>query len=152
MSNLKFTPQQIETLKRQGADYKNWIETDKGKKSIQQHREHERYFKEKLSSENLDKMTDNDFAEVWKKSLASQVWGNKEWYVKNELINKNGIEKLKEGFKLLLYGSENFVNRYDSFRKTISGIGAAMLSESLNMVFQINSAYGITYQRLFFPF
>ena len=116
-------------------NFNKWIETEKGKKDIQGHREHEHYFKEKLSPENLDKMTDNEFAEIWKKSWASKMWGNKDWYVKNKLIDPNGIEKLREGFKSLLYGSEDFVKRYDNFRQNVSGFGVALLSEFLNMVF-----------------
>ena len=42
-----------------------------------------------------------------------RMWGNKDWYVKNKLIGPNGIEKLREEFKTLLYGSEDFVKRYD---------------------------------------
>lgn len=61
--NLKLTQEQIQTLKRQGEDFKAWITTDKGKKDNQEHREHERYFKEQLSSERLKKITESELAE-----------------------------------------------------------------------------------------
>ena len=70
-SNLRLSQEQIQTLKTQGADFKKWIGTENGEKDIQGHREHEHYFKEKLSPENLSKMTENEFAEIWKKTWAS---------------------------------------------------------------------------------
>ena len=130
LENLKLTPEQIQILKRRGGDFKNWIESEKGKKDIQEHREHEQYFKEKLSSENLDKMTDNEFAEIWKESWTSKFCGNKDWYVKNRLIDPNGIEKLRVGFKLLLYGSEDFVKGYQ-FIITFSNLAKQLLNVCL---------------------
>jgi hypothetical protein len=105
------------------------------KKDLEDHREHERYFKEKLSPENLDKLTEDEFTELWKKSWASSIWGNKEWYVMNKIIATNRIEKIKNGLKLLLYGSEDFVGRYNQFRENVAGFGVAIISEFLNMVF-----------------
>src|SRR5206468_2966728 len=62
-------------------------------------------------------------------------WGNKDWYVKNRLISSNGIELIREELRKLLYGSENFVERYDRFRAKVKGFGIATLSEFLNMIF-----------------
>lgn len=132
--NVSLTPDQIQTLKRQGEDFKAWVQTDKGKKDVQEHREHEHYFKEKLSPENLKKLTDNEFAELWKTSWTSQFWSNKDWYVKNKLIDLNGIRKIREGLDVLLYGSAEFVSRYDNFRESVAGFGVAILSEFLNMI------------------
>jgi hypothetical protein len=65
---LQLSPEQIQTLKRYGEEFKNWITTDKGKKDLQDHNEHEHYFKEKLSTEKLERMTEEEFTEIWKKS------------------------------------------------------------------------------------
>lgn len=61
MVDIKLTPEQIQTLKGHGEDFKNWISSDNGRKDMQDHEEHERYFKEKLSPENLNKMTGGEF-------------------------------------------------------------------------------------------
>ncbi len=134
-TNLKLTAEQIQTLKKLGDDFKGWINTEKGKKDVQVHKEHAQYYKEKLSVESVNKMTENEFADLWKETWTSKFWGNKDWYVKNKLIDLNGIEKIRNGLNLLLYGSEDFVKRYDNFRTNVTGFGVAIISEFLNMVF-----------------
>ena len=131
----KLTSEQIQTLKTYGEEFKNWNNTEQGKKDIEEHREHQNYFKEKLSPPNLSKMTESEFSEIWKRSWASRIWGNKDWYVKNRLIGPNGIELIREELHKLLYGSENFMNRYDRFRTVVKGFGISTLSEFLNMIF-----------------
>jgi hypothetical protein len=135
LADIKLTPEQIQTLKHHGEEFKLWISTDKGKGDTQEHSEHETYFKEKLSPQNLNKMTEDEFIQIWKKSWASKFWSNKDWYIKNKLIGPNGVEKIREGLDLLLYGSEDFITRYDRFRENVSGFGVAIISELLNMIF-----------------
>lgn len=86
-ANLKLTAEQIQTLKHQGDHFKGWINTDKGKKDIQVHKEHSQYYKEKLSVERVIKMTEDEFADLWKETWTSKFWGKKDWYVKNKLID-----------------------------------------------------------------
>ena len=78
-------------------------------------------------------MTDAEFVEMWKKSWTSKFWGNKDWYIKNRLIGPNGIEKIRHGLDLLLYGSEDFVKRYDTFRENVAGLELQLISELLNI-------------------
>ena len=48
-------------------------------KDIQEHNDDERYFKEKLSPENLrNKMTEHESCRIYGKILASKFWGNKD--------------------------------------------------------------------------
>lgn len=102
MSVLK--QEQKAILENYCKEFQGWIGTDNGKHTIMEHREHERYFKERLSSENLAKMTEEVFMELYKKLWASNVWRNKDWYIKNKLIQPNGLEKIKHELKNLLYG------------------------------------------------
>lgn len=69
----KLTPEQIHTLKTYGEEFKNWNNTEQGKKDIEEHKEHQNYFKEKLSPPNLSKMTESEFSELWKRSWASGI-------------------------------------------------------------------------------
>jgi hypothetical protein len=80
-------------------------------------------------------MTEDEFVEIWKKSWASKFWGNKDWYIENRLIGPNGVEKIRQEPDVLLYGSEDFVKRYDTFRENDAGFGVAIISELLNMIF-----------------
>ena len=133
--NINLTPEQAQTLRHHGENFKVWVDTDKGKQDIQEHNKHEYFFKEKLSHQNLNNMTEDDFTQIWKKSWASKVWGNKDWYIKNRLVGPNGIEKIRDGLDSLLYGSDDFVTRYDKFREDVVGFGVATISEFLNMIF-----------------
>ncbi|MGQ9513675.1 MAG: hypothetical protein ACUVTL_01255 [Thermoproteota archaeon] len=129
------TAEQRETLRKYAEDFVSWLETEKGRESVAEHREHEGYFKQKLSYENIDKLSETEFGEVYKKLWASRIWGNKDWYVANKLIAPNGLAKIKAELKKLLYGPGDIVQRYDEFRNNISGFGPSSLSEILHMVF-----------------
>ena len=135
MTEVKLTAEQILTLKSHGEKYREWITSDKGRADTQEHIEHERYFKENLSRENLGRMTEDEFTQIWKKSWAGKFWSNKDWYIKNKLVVPNGIEKIREGLDLLLYGTDDFVIRYDRFRENVVGFGGAIITEVLNMIF-----------------
>jgi hypothetical protein len=134
-SPLILTRSQRDTLREYCIRFNEWLESDKGKQTIIVHRDHEKYFKEKLSLENLSNMTEDDLADIYKKLWASNVWGNKNWYITNKLIHPNGIDKIKDELKKLLYGSDNIVPRYNNFRKNITGFGASSISEILHFMF-----------------
>ena len=87
----------------------HWLNTEKGRNTVTEHREHEKYFKHTLSSENLAKMTENEFSEFYNKLWTSNMWRNKDWYIKNKLISPNGLEKIKNEFEKLLYSFEDMV-------------------------------------------
>lgn len=143
------TREQKETLQRYGENFKKWIESSKGGEEIKDHRQHEQYFKQKLSQKNLEVLSETEFAEIWKKTWASRMWTNKDWYVKNKLIGTSGIEKIKIGLIDLLYGSEDFVSRYDNFRDKVQGFGVALISEFLNMVFPDKfSCWNLTHRKV----
>jgi hypothetical protein len=129
MSEFTLTPEQKEVLRKHGEEFKTWIKTEKGKGNIEDHREHERYFKQKLSAENLSKMTEDEFADLYKKLWASNIWGNKDWYVQNKLIGPNGLQKIKDELKKLLYGEGDIVEKWNNFRNNVSGFGASSLDK-----------------------
>ena len=124
-----------QTLAKYGKMFQNWINTDDGKNIIAEHKEHEKFFKDRLSKYNLSKMTEQQFMELYKKLWASNVWRNKDWYVKNRLIQRNGLEKIKQELTNLLYGTEEFTIRYDEFRKNVSGLAVSSISEILHFIF-----------------
>lgn len=124
-----------QTLKRFGEEYKKWINSDEGRKEIREHREHQAIFREKLSFENIGSLTQNEFKELCKNLWAIRGWTRKEWRIENLILTPNGFDKIKSELKKLLYGTEEFVDRYDTFRRNIKGLGMASLSEILNMIF-----------------
>jgi len=131
----KLSMEQIKTLRRYAEEFKEWLKTPEGQANVKEHREHEKYFKEKLSPQNLEKMTSDEFREVYKNLWASNVWGNKDWYVDNKLLGPNGFEVIKRELKKLLYGPGDIDAKYDEFRKNVKGFGPSSISEILHFVF-----------------
>src|SRR2546422_7918565 len=99
MVQFTVTPEQKSVLQRQAKEYLEWLSSERGKKNIRNHRDHERYFKEKLAVDHIDKISEQDFSEICKTLWASNMWGNKDWYITNRLIAPNGLAKMKDELK-----------------------------------------------------
>lgn len=132
---VSLSQEQKEIIARYAQKFNDWKKTDDGKQTVTLHRDHGKYFKERLSDNNLPRMTEHEFIELYKELWASNMWGNKDWYVRNKLINPNGLEKIKHELSKLLYSSEDFTYRYNNFKKNISGFGVSSLSEILHLLF-----------------
>ena len=137
MEQYALSNEEITILKKYGEKFKKWLKTENGKKEKQDHQDHTNYFKLKLSSENLSKLKKSDLVELYKNLWVSSFWENKDWYI-NQIIEKNGFDNVKNELYQLLYGTESFEKRYDSFREKIKGFGISAISEILNMVYPEN--------------
>jgi len=135
MSEIALSPEQKQTLHKYASELKKWLDSPKGKANVKEHRDHEAYFKEKLSEKNIEKITEDEFRKVFKTLWASNIWGNKDWYLDNRLINQNGFDKIKRELNLLLYGPEDIAERYDRFKSNIKGFGPSSITEILHFVF-----------------
>lgn len=80
--------------------------------------------------EKIMQMTEENLYEYISPLWAMLIWGNKR-YVVDKLIDDNGLETIKEELKILLWSDKPIENRWDRFRKTIKGMGPAMISEIL---------------------
>jgi len=135
LSISDLTQEQKSILEKYGKEFQDWKITDKGNDTQNIHREHESFFKDKLSEYNLENLQENEFADIYKKLWASNIWQNKDWYIQNRLLAPNGIEKIKKELKKLLYSNESLVERYNEFKSNIKGFGISSISEILHMVF-----------------
>jgi hypothetical protein len=127
--------EQKELIRRHTESYKEWAQTKEGKDNLDEHREHNAFFVKKLSKDNIDKIDEAEFRELYKKLWASNIWSNKDWYIDNKLLKPNGLPKIKEELKKLLYGEEGIDARFDRFRENIQGFGPSYISEILHFVF-----------------
>lgn len=80
MSEIALSSEQIRLLRKYAEDFQEWLKTPKGQSDISEHRDHEAYFKKKLSQENIERLTEDEFREVYKTLWASNFFGNKDWY------------------------------------------------------------------------
>ena len=69
-----------------GDEFKNLSNSDKIVGYIREHNEHRNYFNKKLSSENIDSLTENEFKELCKNLWAIRGWTKKEWRIENQIL------------------------------------------------------------------
>ncbi|MCD6482670.1 MAG: hypothetical protein J7K83_00140 [Candidatus Aenigmarchaeota archaeon] len=87
------------------------------------------YFQNKLPK-RVDKLSETEISELITMLWASQMWGNKQYFAQ-KIISQNGIEKLRDEFKLLLNKSLPVATRYERFLKEVKSLGPASLTEML---------------------
>lgn len=131
---FKLNEEQKGLIKKFIESYGEWILTEEGKQNLEEHRAHNIFFNKKFSKDNIDKIDETEFREIYKKLWASNVWSNKDWYIDNKLLKPNGLPKIKEELKELLYGESNIDARIDNFREKIQGFGPSSISEILHFV------------------
>lgn len=106
--------------KSNAAYYKeNWDERQERKNFYQS------YTKDKILA-----MTEDEFLEYISKLWSMLIWGNKK-YVVDKLIADNGFDALKKQLAELLFGTNAISKRWDSFLKSVKGMGPATISELL---------------------
>ncbi len=81
----------------------------------------------------IDQMTELEFGQVISSLWSSRMWSNKSYFV-DQLIESNGLDRLRDGLKYLLWGEDMLATRYDAFRKAIKGLGSASITEILAFV------------------
>ncbi len=80
--------------------------------------------------EKIRAMDEEDLYEYISPLWAMLIWGNKR-YVVDKMIEDNGLETIKKELAALLWTDKPIENRWDQFRKTVKGMGPAMISEIL---------------------
>lgn len=118
-------------LKKHIANYVKKLREDRTKEEYDLNERKERIaYYQSWTKERILKMTEDDCYEYISKLWAMLIWGNKRYKV-DKIINDNGLNNLKTRLANLLWGSDNIQRRWDNFRKSIKGIGPAMMSEFL---------------------
>ena len=104
-----------------------------------------------FAKDKLIAMTEDEFYEYISKLWSMLIWGNKK-YVVDKLIADNGFSSLKKHLAELLYGSAKIESRWDTFLKSIKGMGPATISELLTyanpneyVIFNKTTILGFTY-------
>jgi len=125
----------LELLKKHINKYKQNIDSDKEKFSdaIEERKEivlfYQGFDKERISSFNNE-----DIYEYMSGLWAMLLWGNKQAYI-DKVINDNTLDKLRINLTNLIWGSDDIIAKWETFRKNIKWIGPAMMSELLCKTF-----------------
>lgn len=92
-------------------------------------KERKEYY-QSFTEEKIHSMTEDEFYEYISKLWSMLIWGNKK-YVVDKLIADNGFKMLKNQLADLLYGNANIEKRWNTFMKSVKGMGPATISELL---------------------
>ena len=131
---VELSKQQRENIHKYAKQFSDFMNTDQGKEWQNEREERIRLFKNLLSKENIDRLSENDFGRIIESLWASQIWGNKEYLIK-KILTDNGLPRIREELKELLYGSRYISERYDRFRINIKGLGPSSITEILTHLF-----------------
>lgn len=110
----------VKNKKANAAYYdENWAERNERKAYYQS-----------FTRDKLLTMSEDDFFEYMSRLWSMVMWGNKRFVV-SKLITDNGFETLKKQLAELLYGTAQFEKRWNSFLKSVKGMGPSTISELL---------------------
>jgi hypothetical protein len=93
-------------------------------------RKERKAYYQSFTKDKLLAMTEEDFFEYISRLWSMLIWGNKK-YVVDKLIADNGFDALKKQLAELLYGTAPIEKRWNSFLKSVKGMGPATISELL---------------------
>jgi hypothetical protein len=110
--------------------FKEFMLTSVGKEWQSDRERRKELFTKIFDKSHIDHITEDELKTILKELWATKFWGNKEYYV-SKIVRENGLERLKEEIKQLLYGTESLRVRYDRFRTNIKGLGISSISEIL---------------------
>ena len=90
-------------------------------------RKERKTYYQSFTKNKLLAMSEDDFFEYISRLWSMLIWGNKK-YVVDKLIVDNGFEALKKQLAELLYGATSIEKRWNTFLKSVKGMGPATIS------------------------
>jgi len=128
---------QVNTIRRYVDGFKEWLVSTDGVETVETISDKTRVVVPLLRRDHIFRLTEDEFGTVLKKLWALNFWGNKDFKIR-QVIQQNGIEKLRRELNLLLYGIGPIGKRYDLFKASVKGFGPAILTEILIIMFPGN--------------
>lgn len=131
---VELTQDQKRNLTKYIVSFKEFLKTDEAQKWKAEREEKIALTRQFLGKENIDSLTEEGVRAVIKSLWATQIWRKKDVKA-NKILADNGLPKLREEFKQLVYGSESIDKRFDRFRRNVKGLGIASITEILGFAF-----------------
>ena len=121
----------VELLKRHIGSYKQGMAEDREayQNDVRERGERVSYY-QSWTKDRMLSMTADDLYDYISRLWAMLIWGNKH-YVVDKMIETHGLKHVREALAALVWGDDAVANRWDKFRKSIKGMGPAMISEIL---------------------
>lgn len=131
---MNLTSKQREHIQRFVPAYQRYQESDEHVRDCAARSARSELYRQLLSQNEINKMTELEFGQVISSLWASQKWTANMGYFVNKLIHDNSLQNLVDQLNSLVWGQEGIPIRYDTFRQIIKGLGAASLTEILAFV------------------
>jgi hypothetical protein len=110
--------------------FKKYLQATDREADLQERQERIELYGRLLSPEGLQQMTELEFGQAISSLWASLMWGNK-GYLVERLLEDNPLPELKKQLHEMLWGLDSIASRYDAFRHSVKGFGAATITELL---------------------
>ncbi|WP_131160830.1 hypothetical protein [Aeropyrum pernix] len=124
-------------LKNYFSGYLSFMASEIGKALTKEKEDKRRLLTQAFSKEMLKEASDEEFAQILVKALSSlwamAIWTKREQRI-NQIIERNGVKRLRDMFYDLIYGSGSLEERFDKFRANVWGLGVAAITEILCFV------------------
>jgi len=133
-SLLTLGPDHVETIHRYVDGFKEWLRGKNGTETMDEIGEKMRVIDPLLAKEHISQLTEAEFGTVLRQLWALNFWGNKDFKIQ-QVLQQNGIGKLRRELSELLYGKGSIGRRYDNFKQSVKGFGPAILTEILITIF-----------------
>ena len=121
-------------LKDYFSSYLSFKVSETGKAWTKEREDKRRLLLQAFSKEMLKEASDEEFIETLMKALSSlwamAVWTKREQRI-SQIIERNGVKKLRGLFYDLIYGDSPLEERFDGFLANIWGLGVAAVTEIL---------------------
>ena len=117
--------------------YLSFKASETGKAWAKEREDKRRLLLRAFSKEMLKEASDEEFIKTLMKALSSlwamAVWTKREQRI-SQIIERNGVDKLRALFYDLIYGDSPLEERFDSFLTNVWGLGVAAVTEILCFV------------------
>jgi hypothetical protein len=121
----------VENIKKFKDDFLKYRAGKEGKEFEEERRRHTEMIRSVLGREGFKNFDESSLLTIANNLYAFGWWAKKEWLVDNWIESAGGIENLRKNFEVLLYSDLKLADRFDTFRKNVKGMGAAVISEVL---------------------
>jgi hypothetical protein len=121
----------VENIKKFKDDFLKYRAGEEGKEFEEERRRHTEMIRSVLGREGFKNFDESSLLTIANNLYAFGWWAKKEWLVDYWIESAGGIENLRKNFEVLLYSDLKLADRFDTFRKNVKGMGAAVISEIL---------------------
>lgn len=130
MVMVQLSNEQKVRIKEYTLGFKQFLKSKTGMDWGKEREERGSLFKKILGLENIDNLSEDQFRLVMKSLWATGFWTNKDYPI-NKILEDNGISKIRQELKKLLYDSDSIGKRFDVFRSNVKGVGPSSITEIL---------------------